>query len=102
MGNKQPYEKNNVFKDISSYFDDDGHVDGDDDDEHGDDDDDGDEDGDVDLGCLLLLSAKGASQPVDDQRRESVQPLSFNTMMMMIMVIMVIVIIMNNDGDYNE
>ena len=42
-------------------------------------DDDGDEDdgGGGDLGGLLLLSAKGASQPVDDQRRKSVQPFTF-------------------------
>ena len=31
----------------------------------------------VDLSCLFLLSAKGAPQPVDDQRRKSVQALTF-------------------------
>ena len=40
-------------------------------------DDDGDEDDGDDLGGLLLLSAKGTSQPVDDQRRKSVQPFTF-------------------------
>ena len=40
-------------------------------------DDDGDEDDGDDLGGLLLLSTKGASQPVDDQRRKSVQPFTF-------------------------
>ena len=38
--------------------------------------DDDDDEGCLDLCGLLLMSAQGSTKPVDDQRRESVQPFS--------------------------